>query len=109
MDLSDAIKILFSPLSTRIDLTIDYPAEMDENDTWPWFEFSVVDDTGKVYEGIKLQEGMAGNNGRHMILVLPPMDNIPQSLTFKPKDVDNKGQSEEIKDLELVVSLDKLK
>ena len=54
-----AEKVTFSPLSTRIDLTIDYPAEMDENDTWPWFKFSVVDDKGQVYEGLKLQTGMS--------------------------------------------------
>ncbi|WP_395939806.1 DUF5643 domain-containing protein [Bacillus sp. 03113] len=104
-----ADKVTFSPLSTRIDLTIDYPSEMDENDTWPWFDFSIVDDKGKVYEGLKLQEGMAGSNGRHMVLTLPPMDILPQSFILMPKDVDKEGQRKEIKELELIVPLDNKK
>ena len=71
-----ADKVTFSPLSTRIDLTIDYPAEMDENDTWKWFDFSVVDDNGRVYDRLELQTGMAGNYGHHMVLALPPMDTM---------------------------------
>jgi hypothetical protein len=104
-----ANKVTFSPLSTRIDLIIDYPAEMDENDTWPWFEFSVINDKGKVYDGLKLQEGMAGNNGRHMILSLPPMDTVPKSFILKPRNINSEGFREEIKELELVVPLDKKK
>lgn len=104
-----ADKVIFSPLSTRIDLTIDYPTEMDENDTWPWFNFSIVDDKGKIYEGLKLQEGMAGNNGHHMILTLPPMDTLPKSFTLKANDIDHVGQRKEIQELELVVPLDKKK
>jgi hypothetical protein len=100
-----ADKVTFSPLSTRIDLTIDYPAEMNENDTWPWYEFSVVDDSGYVYDGLKLQTGMAGNYGHHMVLVLPPMDSIPKSFTLKPRETNNEGYREEIKELELVVPL----
>ncbi|MBG9452969.1 hypothetical protein ABE61_02450 [Lysinibacillus sphaericus] len=105
-----AEKVTFSPLSTRIDLTIDYPAKMDENDTWPWFDFSVVDDNGHVYDKLKLQTGMAvGNYGHHMVLTLPPMDTIPKSFTLKPSHTNNEGFSEEIKELELVVPINKSK
>ncbi|KQL18256.1 DUF4179 domain-containing protein [Cytobacillus solani] len=102
-------KVTFSPLSTRIDLTIDYPAKMDENDTWPWFEFAVVDDKGQVYDRLKLQAGMAGDYGHHMVLVLPPMDEMPHSFIIKPAEINNKGYREEIKELELVVPLNKEK
>ena len=104
-----ADKVTFSPLSTRIDVTIDYPTELDENDTWKWFEFSVVDNHGRIYDRLKLQAGMAGNYGHHMVLTLPPMDTIPESLTLKPADINNEGFNEEIKELELVVPLDKKK
>ncbi|MCU5379190.1 DUF4179 domain-containing protein [Bacillus cereus] len=105
-----AEQVTFSPLSTRIDLTIDYPAEMDKNDSWPWFNFSVVDDNGHVYDKLKLQEGMAvGNYGHHMVLTLPPMDTIPKSFTLKPSRTNSEGFSEEIKELELVVPLNKSK
>ncbi|MEH7254537.1 DUF4179 domain-containing protein [Neobacillus niacini] len=102
-----ADKVTFSPLSTRIDLKIDYPAEMDENDTWPWFDFTVVDDKGRVYDRLKLQTGMAGDYGHHMVLALPPMDEIPKSFIIKPADINNEGYREEIKELELVVPLNK--
>ncbi len=102
-----ADKVTFSPLSTRIDLTIDYPAEMDKNDSWLWFHFSVVGDNGHVYE---LQESMDfGNYGHHMVLTLPPMDTIPKSFTLKPSRTNSEGFSEEIKELELVVPLNKSK
>jgi len=104
-----ADKVTFSPLSTRIDLTIDYPTEMDENDNWPWFDFSVVDDNGHVYDKLNLQAGMAGNYGHQMVLTLPPMDTIPKSLTLKPSHTNSDGFSEEIKELELVVPLNKSK
>ena len=104
-----ADKVTFSPLSTRIDLTIDYPTEMDENDSWPWFDFSVVDDNGHVYDKLNLQAGMAGNYGHQMVLTLPPMDTIPKSLTLKPSHTNSDGFSEEIKELELVVPLNKSK
>ncbi|MEY9978958.1 DUF4179 domain-containing protein [Lysinibacillus sp. RC79] len=104
-----ADKVTFSPLSTRIDLKIDYPAKMYENDSWPWFDFSVVDDNGHVYDKLKLQAGMAGNYGHHMVLALPPMDTIPKSFTLKPSHTSNEGFSEEIKELELVVPLNKSK
>lgn len=105
-----ADKVTFSPLSTRIDLTIDYPVEMDENDIWAWFDFSVVDDNGHVYDKLKLQAGMAvGNYGHHMVLTLPPMDTIPKSFTLKPSRTNSEGFSEEIKELELVVPLNKSK
>ena len=104
-----ADKVIFSPLSTRVDLTIDYPTEMDENDTWPWFDLSVVDDNGRVYDKLKLQSGMTGNYGHHMVLTLPPMDTIPQSFTLKPSHRNSEGFSEEIKELKLVVPLNKNK
>ncbi|PFL58812.1 hypothetical protein COJ27_26235 [Bacillus cereus] len=105
-----ADKVTFSPLSTRIDLTIDYPVEMDENDSWPWFDFSVVDDNGHLYDKLKLQAGMAVENyGHHMVLTLPPMDTIPKSFTLKPSRTNSEGFSEEIKELELVVPLNKSK
>ncbi|MDQ0271388.1 DUF4179 domain-containing protein [Cytobacillus purgationiresistens] len=98
-----AEKVIFSPLSTRIDLRVDYPAVMDENDTWPWFDFTVVDDKGKVYDGIKLQAGMAGNFGHEMVLELPPMDSAPHSLTLKPADINKEGYREEISELKLEI------
>ncbi|MFC9542397.1 DUF4179 domain-containing protein [Lysinibacillus sp. NPDC056959] len=105
-----ADKVIFSPLSTRIDLTIDYPAEMDDNDSWPWFDFYVVDDSGHIYDKLKLQAGMAvGNYGHHMVLTLPPMDTIPKSFTLKPSHLNNEGFSEEVKELELVVPINKSK
>ncbi|WP_102272248.1 DUF4179 domain-containing protein [Cytobacillus massiliigabonensis] len=100
-----ADKVTFSPLSTRIDLTIDYPAAMDENDTWPWFDFAVVDDKDRVFDRLKLQAGMAGDYGHHMVLVLPPMDELPHSLILKPAEINKEGYREEIKELELVVPL----
>ena len=82
-----ADNVTFSPRSTRIDLSVDYPAELDENDRWPWFEYTVVDDQGRVYNGMKLQTGMAdGTNGHHMVLTLPPMDEVPGSLTLMPSE-----------------------
>ncbi len=102
-----ADKVIFSPLATRIDLTIDYPAIMDENDTWPWFNFSIVDDKGNVYDEVNLQEGMAGKNGRHMVLVLPPMERLPQSFTLKPSDLNRESKVVTIKELELVIPLEK--
>lgn len=100
-----ANKVTFSPLSTRIDLTIDYPIEMNENDTWPWFNFSVVDENGHVYDRLKLQEGMTGNYGHQMVLTLPPIDTIPESFTLKPSFTNKEGYSNEIKELELIVPL----
>jgi len=102
-----ADKVTFSPLSTRIGVSVDYPVEMDGNDTWPWFDFIVVDDNGNVYDSLKLQMGMvAGNYGHDMVLTLPPMDTIPESFTLKPADTSNEGGfREEIKELELVVPL----
>lgn len=82
---------------------------MDENDTWPWFDFSVVDDKGKVYDRLKLQQGMAGKNGHHMVLILPPMDTVPKSLTLKPLHTKSEGLREEMKELELIVPLNKRK
>ncbi|TCJ01014.1 DUF4179 domain-containing protein [Cytobacillus praedii] len=102
-----ADKVIFSPLSTRIDLTIDYPAAMDENDTWPWFDFEVVDDKARVFDRLKLQAGMAGDYGHHMVLVLPPMDELPHSLTIKPAEINKDGKREDMKELELVIPFNK--
>ncbi|MDM5187998.1 DUF4179 domain-containing protein [Bacillus sp. DX4.1] len=77
-------KVTFSSLSTRIDLTFDYPKEMEANDKWPVFDYTVTDDKGKIYEGGKLQVGSAGPYGHHIVLALPPMDNPPKSLTIEP-------------------------
>lgn len=101
-----AEKVTFSPLATRIDVSVDYPVEMDENDTWPWFEYYVVDDAGKIYDGLELQPGMMpGHYGHHMVLTLPPMDKIPASLTLVPQRTNSEGYLEEIKDLKLIVPL----
>ncbi|VXC57091.1 conserved hypothetical protein [Bacillus sp. 349Y] len=101
-----ANNVTFSPLSTRIDLSVDYPAELDENDRWPWFEYSVVDDQGRVYDGMKLQTGMAdGTNGHHMVMTLPPMDEVPKSLTLETNETMNDGVKKE-KGPELVIPLD---
>ncbi|WP_442637260.1 DUF4179 domain-containing protein [Rossellomorea marisflavi] len=101
-----ADNVTFSPLSTRIDLSVDYPAELDENDRWPWFEYSVVDDQGLVYDGMKLQTGMAdGTNGHHMVLTLPPMDEVPASLTLMPSEQNQDVYGLEIDELELLIPL----
>ncbi|MEW5570383.1 DUF4179 domain-containing protein [Rossellomorea marisflavi] len=105
-----ADNVTFSPLSTRIDLSVDYPAELDENDRWPWFEYSVVDDQGLVYDGMKLQTGMAdGTNGHHMVLTLPPMDEVPASLTLMPSEQNQDVYGLEIDELELLIPLKNLK
>ena len=99
-------QVSFTPLSTRIDVMVDYPKELDENDQWPWFTTQIVDDAGNVYKrGLKLQEGaMPGKFGHHMILIMPPMEKIPQSFTLKPGRDDNKyGYWEAIEELEMVV------
>lgn len=101
-----AEKVTFSPLATRIDVSVDYPVEMNENDTWPWFEYYVVDDAGKIYDGLELQPGMMpGNFGHHMVLTLPPLDKIPASFTLVPQRTNSDGYLEEIKDLTLTVPL----
>ncbi|RST75282.1 DUF4179 domain-containing protein [Siminovitchia acidinfaciens] len=101
-------KITFSELSTRIDLTLDYPVEMDKNDTWPWFDYIVIDDKGNIYDRLKLQVGIAGEYGRKVVLVLPPMDKVPKSLTIKTIDntlTDDVENRDEIEGLELFVPL----
>ncbi|MDR4987050.1 DUF4179 domain-containing protein [Bacillus cereus] len=77
-------QVTFSSLSTRIDLTFDYPKEMEANDGWPAFDYTVTDDNGKTYEGETLQIGSTGLYGHHIVLALPPMDNPPKSLTIEP-------------------------
>ncbi|MFA2689455.1 DUF4179 domain-containing protein [Bacillus mycoides] len=77
-------QVTFSPLSTRIDLTFDYPKEMEGNDGWPALDYTVTDDKGKIYEGVSLQVGSTGLYGHHIVLALPPMDNPPKSLTIEP-------------------------
>ncbi|MEK4427179.1 DUF4179 domain-containing protein [Solibacillus sp. FSL K6-1523] len=103
-----AEKVTFSPLTTRIDLSVDYPVEMNANDTWPWFEMYVLDDSGQKYEGLTLQTGVVpGNYGHQNILTLPPLDTIPESFTLKPGRRNSEGYLEEIKELELVIPLNK--
>ncbi|WP_144551855.1 DUF4179 domain-containing protein [Bacillus mycoides] len=77
-------QVTFSSLSTRIDLTFDYPKEMEANDGWPALDYTVTDDNGKTYEGESLQVGSTGLYGHHIVLALPPMDNPPKSLTIEP-------------------------
>ena len=77
-------QVTFSSLSTRIDLTFDYPKEMEANDSWPALDYTVIDDKGKIYEGVSLQVGSTGLYGHHIVLALPPMDNLPKSLTIEP-------------------------
>ncbi len=101
----EANKVVFSPLSTRIDLSIDYPEEMDVNDTWPWFDFYAIDNEGNRFDGIKIQSGMANNHGHHMIVRLPPIDSIPTSLTLIPRDVDNEGRRYDLSALKLKIPL----
>ncbi|MER1999862.1 MAG: DUF4179 domain-containing protein [Lysinibacillus sp.] len=101
-----AEKVVFSPLATRIDLKVDYPTEMNENDTWPWFEYEIKDNTGELYEGLRLQSGVErGKFGHHMILILPPMDTLPASFTLMPRKTDKDGKLVNIEDLELVVPI----
>ena len=103
-----AERVAFTPLATRIDLKVDYPIEMDANDTWPGFELYVVDNDGKVYDGLTFQYGfMPGNYGHHVILTLPPLDTIPESFTLKPGRRNSEGYYEEIKELDLVIPLEK--
>ena len=77
-------QVTFSSLSTRVDLTFDYPKEMEANDGWPALDYTVTDDKGKIYEGVSLQVGSTGLYGHHIVLALPPMDNPPKSLTIEP-------------------------
>ncbi|MEC5307992.1 DUF4179 domain-containing protein [Bacillus thuringiensis] len=77
-------QVTLSSLSTRIDLTFDYPKEMEANDSWPALDYTVTDDEGKIYEGVSLQVGSTGLYGHHIVLALPPMDNPPKSLTIEP-------------------------
>ena len=103
-------KVTFSPLATTINVNVDYPVELNEDDKWPAFEYKVIDDKGKIYEGLTLQIGMVpGKYGHHIVLTLPPMDTIPSSFTIKPIRANSEGIIEEVKELELVVPLEKMK
>ncbi|MGH0779713.1 DUF4179 domain-containing protein [Bacillus cereus] len=96
-------QITFSSLSTRIDLTFDYPKEMEANDSWPALDYTVTDDKGKIYEGVSLQIGSTGLYGHHIVLALPPMDNPPRFLTIEPaylsglNDILKNGGAEDLK------------
>ncbi|MBM7702805.1 DUF4179 domain-containing protein [Metabacillus iocasae] len=79
-------QIAFMTLGTRIDLGIDYPTEQDKNDTWPMFRYEVIDDKGNVYRDLKLQVGATGENGREIMLLLPPFKDVPKSFTIQPYD-----------------------
>lgn len=96
--------IRFSPLSTRIDMTYDYPNEMKEN--YPAFRYTVKTDTGKIYEGVELQIGSVGMDGHHIVLNLPPMEQPPKSITILPfYDGGSMFQHGIVEDLQITASL----
>ncbi|MEB2280264.1 DUF4179 domain-containing protein [Lysinibacillus xylanilyticus] len=99
-------QVSFTPLSTRIDVLVDYPNELDRNDKWPFFEFEVTDSEGELYDGENIQMGATKDNGHHIIIVLPPMENMPKSFTLKPGKTNERGYWEEMKELEIVVPLE---
>ena len=101
-----AEKVIFSPLATRIDLKVDYPSELNENDKWPWFEYLVMDNTGEIYEGLRFQMGAEpGKFGHHLVIILPPMDTPPASFTLMPRKTNKEGILVNLEELELVVPL----
>ena len=88
-------------------MKVDYPIEMDHNDTWPWYEISVQDAKGNTYEGLKLQPGMMpGTFGHHMVLILPPLDEIPDSFTLLAGQRDREGYLHWVDELQLTIPLD---
>lgn len=95
-----------TPLSTRIDVLVDYPRELDRNDKWPFFEFEVIDSEGKLYDRANMQIGATKDYGHHIILVLPPMEKMPKSFTLKPGKTDEQGYWKEIKELEMIVPIE---
>ena len=99
-------QVSFTPLSTRIDVLVDYPRELDRNDQWPFFEFEVTDSEGRLYDRANMQMGAAKDYGHHIILVLPPMEKMPRSFTLKPGKTDEQGYWRQIKGLEMIVSLE---
>lgn len=99
-------QVSFTPLSTRIDVLVDYPRELDRNDQWPFFEFEVIDSEGKLYDRANLQMGATKDYGHHIILVLPPMEKMPKSFTLKPGKTDVQGYWRQIKELETIVPLE---
>jgi len=99
-------QVSFTPLSTRIDVLVDYPSELDRNDKWPFFEFEVTDSEGELYDGANIQMGATKDYGHHIILALPPMEKIPKYFTLKPGKTNEQGYWEEIKELEMVVPLE---
>lgn len=101
-----AEQVTFSPLATRIDVKVDYPIEMDSNDTWPGYEVLVQDATGNTYEGLKLQRGMMpGTFGHHMVFILPPLDEIPDSFTLLAGQRDKEGYLHWVDELQLTIPL----
>jgi len=99
-------KVSFTPLSTRIDVLVDYPKELDRNDQWPFFEFEVTDSEGKLYNRANMQMGATKDYGHHIILVLPPMEKMPKSFTLKPGKTNEQGYWQEIEELEMIVPLE---
>ncbi|MBT2678525.1 hypothetical protein J7E38_05890 [Bacillus sp. ISL-35] len=78
--------------------------------SWKAFDYSVIDDQGKIFEGPDVQVGSAGTNGHHVVLNLPPMDTIPKSLTIRSISNSSKKTTDEVGDnLELKVVFDKLR
>lgn len=99
-------QVSFTPLSTRIDVLVEYPSELDRNDKWPFFEFEVTDSEGELYDRANMQMGATKDYGHHIILALPPVEKIPKYFTLKPGKTNEQGYWEEIKELEMVVPLE---
>lgn len=76
--------VIFSSLSTRIDLEYDYPEKEWREDTWSSLDFIVTDNLGNVYKDPQLQSGSSSLKGKHIVLNLPPMNDTPKSLIVRP-------------------------
>lgn len=76
--------VIFSSLSTRIDLEYDYPEKEWSEDTWSSLDFKVTDNLGNVYKQPQLQSGSSSLNSKHIVLNLPPMNDTPKSFIISP-------------------------
>lgn len=54
--------VIFSSLSTRIDLEYDYPEKEWREDTWSSLDFEVTDNLRNVYKQPQLQSGSSSLN-----------------------------------------------
>lgn len=97
--------VTFSPLSTRIDLNVMYPAILDTNDHWPMYDYMVMDSNGRKYDALDIQEGTSGAYGHDIVIILPPMKEVPSSLTVLPRYGDKQGHSLTKEDLILNIKL----